>query len=149
MLTDRIAFPYQISVLDLLLVAFAAKAMIDFWKESSLTAGWRAYFELRGGLLGELTECRFCLSYHACFWITVLGRYLAAVLPDWAGIPFMLALFALAATGVVHMLFSLIDLFDSAVDVLDNVADAMNDELPPPDTLPMLVEESPDAGKTT
>lgn len=149
MLTDRIAFPHQISVLDLLLVAFAAKALIDFWKESSLVAGWRAYFELRGGLLGELSECRFCLSYHACFWITVLGRYLAAVLPDWAGIPLLIALFALAATGLAHLLFDTTDLLGSATDAMDGLTDAMEDELPPPDTLPMLVEEPANAGQTT
>ncbi len=149
MFTDRIAFPHQISVMDLLLVAFAAKSLIDFWKESSLMASCRAYFELRGGLLGELMGCQFCLSYHACFWITVLGRYLAAVLPDWAGNTLLTVMFALAAAGVAHMLFGASDTMDAATELMDDVADTLEKDLTPPDTLPMLAKEPDNAGQTT
>lgn len=110
MFSDRTVFPHQITILDLLLVAFAAKALIDLWRESSLFAGPRAYFEAWGGKVAELSGCGFCLSYHACFWLTVLGRLLAAVLPSWFGLGVFTVLLALAATGVTHLLLDLNDL---------------------------------------
>ena len=120
MFTDRTLFPHQVTFMDLLLVALAAKALIDFWKESSLMAGCRAYFELRGGFWGELMECPFCLSYHACFWITALGRYLAAVLTDWAGIPLMMLLFILAAVSLTHLMFDITNLIMAANEADDD-----------------------------
>lgn len=110
MFSDRTVFPHQITVMDLLLIAFAAKALIDLWRESSLLAGFRAYFEAWGGKVAELSGCGFCLSYHACFWMTVLGRLLAAVLPSWLGLGIFTIMLVLAATGVTHMLIDLNEL---------------------------------------
>lgn len=79
-------------------IAAAAKAALDCWFLGSLFADWRARAEdLRdnGGwaltrLVGAALSCRFCLSYHVTFWLSILS---IAVLPS----PWLLPVVWLAA----------------------------------------------------
>lgn len=143
MFMDRTLFPHQVTLMDLFIVAFCAKALIDLWNDSSLFASWRAYFEAWGGRMGELSECSFCQSYHVCFWVSVLGRLLAAVLPSWIGLLVLLIVFSLAATGVVHLLLDLNELMlDKMRDVggdgpADDSPPKMESSTPPPDSEPI------------
>lgn len=50
---------------ETLLLAFATLALVRAWRFGSLFEKWRAYYEVRGGLLGELLACpSVCLPFH-------------------------------------------------------------------------------------
>lgn len=135
MFTDRTAFPGVISVFDLFLVALAARAVIDFWRESSLVSLPRDRLDYRGGRLGELSGCRFCLSYWWCLLLAFLGRWAAAAAPAYLGEPILVGLFALAAASLLHVLFGYLPLAGEA--------EPSNTGLPPlePDILPIAEHE--------
>lgn len=58
---------------DVVLVALAAYYGQLTYFRSGLFVGWRAYFEARGGRLGELMTCPVCLAFWNCaFQVTVL-----------------------------------------------------------------------------
>jgi hypothetical protein len=65
-------------VFDLICVALTVRALMLAWFRGSLFAGWRAYFEARGGPVGHLLTCPLCLSFHlasSVFLLTVIPPY--------------------------------------------------------------------------
>lgn len=100
-------------VLDLIAAVLAAVAVLRVWFRSSLTAGWRAYCEVRTerSILCRLLVCPFCLSHHVAF-ATVAGTVAAG--QWWPAVadgcrPVM---YALAAAPVVYWTFTLADKVD-------------------------------------
>jgi hypothetical protein len=69
-------------LVDLTLLALACGATVDLWLNGSIFASWRARVEARGGWLGELLGCSFCLNYHVPLWTTWL-LWLPATLLSW------------------------------------------------------------------
>jgi hypothetical protein len=65
--------------ITLTLLVLAVAMMLVTWKHGSLFAGARAYWETRGGWVGELVGCPLCLSWHVAFWLVVLWNLLKLV----------------------------------------------------------------------
>lgn len=59
-------------VLESILLHLVVIAILRAWKMGSIFEGWRSYWQVRKGLLGELLGCPLCLSYHVAFWCEVL-----------------------------------------------------------------------------
>jgi hypothetical protein len=97
-------------LLDFAALVLAGDAVITAWFYGSIFENRRAYFEKRGGLLGELMGCSLCLSYHVCLWLALLlwlTIQLCSNLPgNWPLLAFLprAVLYAFAATDLVHWL---------------------------------------------
>lgn len=55
-------------------LVLACRAVVDCLAEGSLFAAWRTWWQ-RWPLLGELWRCRFCLTFHASFWLALLWSW--------------------------------------------------------------------------
>lgn len=60
------------NVLEILMLALASTAVMRIWFQGSIFTDWRAYWEARGGLFGELVNCTVCLSPYVTFWLACL-----------------------------------------------------------------------------
>lgn len=69
-------------LVDLVLVALAAGAVVDVWLNGSLFATARARVEAWDNILSELLGCSFCLNYQAPLWLVAL-LWLPAVAAPW------------------------------------------------------------------
>lgn len=99
------------TLLRAVLVALAARALLDLWLEGDLFSPWRSNLEewrtlwrsgakaprLRlMGFLGKLLTCRFCLGYHVTLWLALLSSWIAAAPQE---LPFLW----LAAVALDHL----------------------------------------------
>ena len=93
------------NISDLIALALASRTFLAIWfQEGGLFAGRRMYFEARGGLLGKLMTCPFCLAAHLTGWFALFFLGLAAWLPAPWGTYLHGGLYTLAAISVVHIL---------------------------------------------
>lgn len=91
---------------DFTLVVLATYYVHASWFHGSLFAGWRAYFEARGGWLGELMTCPLCLAFWNAL-LQVLVLWLpGAFLPLPWGWLWRLPLFVLAAAGAAFLVWN-------------------------------------------
>jgi hypothetical protein len=85
-------------LIDVVLIALAAGALVDIWLNGSMFAGWRARFEVWENALSELLGCGLCLNYQAPIWLT-LGLWVPTMLGavHWAAVLLRAILVMLAA----------------------------------------------------
>lgn len=58
----------EIPWLHVFLLTLAANQIVETWHHGSIFADWRSYWSARGGFLGQLLSCPFCLNH----WSTML-----------------------------------------------------------------------------
>jgi hypothetical protein len=89
---------------DLVLLALAARAVIDAWRDGEIFAGLRARAEVLDNFFANLLSCRFCLAYHAPY--LLLAAVGAATLfgGDQARDVARMVVLCLAATAACHLL---------------------------------------------
>lgn len=92
------------TIIDLIVLILAADAVITAWFYGTLFENMRTKLENKSGLFGELLGCPLCLSYHICFWLSLLlilvNSCSSPELVNFFKFPF----YGLAATDIVHFL---------------------------------------------
>jgi hypothetical protein len=93
------------NISDLIALALASRTLLGLWfQEGGLFVNRRMYFEARGGKLGKLFTCAFCLAVHVTSWLAFFTLGLAAWLPGPLVEGLRFTLYSLAAIGLVHLL---------------------------------------------
>jgi hypothetical protein len=104
------------NILDFVACALAANSVVTAWFYGSIFERFRAYFEGRGGLLGELFGCLLCFPYHAAFWTVALLWLPGTLAPEpWATV-LRLPLYAFALTTVIHYMQGVLPVKEEEVD---------------------------------
>jgi hypothetical protein len=84
-------------LIDVVLLALAAGAVVDVWLNGSIFAGWRARAEAWENAFSALLGCPLCLTYQAAIWLTLGLWALPLGVPRWAAVALRGVLIALAA----------------------------------------------------
>lgn len=88
---------------EFLLLVLAGSQVVETWRHGSLFADQRSIWSARGGLLGELLNCMFCLSHWSLFLACLL--YTAyPQLPDSARLLFSFVLYWLSSVRAAQLL---------------------------------------------
>jgi hypothetical protein len=85
-------------LIEVVLIALAAGALVDIWLNGPVFAGWRARVETWEDALSELLGCSLCLNYQAPIWLTlILWVPTALGVVYWVAVPLRAVLVMLAA----------------------------------------------------
>jgi len=91
------------NTIDLVALPLATRTVLFGWfQEGGLFAKQYAYMEARGGKLGKLFTCPYCLGLHVCAALMLLFVLPAALLAEPWGLLPRIPLYTLALTTVVH-----------------------------------------------
>ena len=95
------------TVITVLISAFAVWEIIEIWHHSSLFASKRAYLEARGGWLADMMLCPFCFSVWVSFlviFILKMDVHLTQHVPRWVIDCIQLPLYGFAVARLANLL---------------------------------------------
>jgi hypothetical protein len=88
---------------DFVALILGTIALMRAWFEGSIFIVAREYAKARGGLLGDLANCKLCLTFHVAFALAVPCIILPYWLPASLGSALRDVLYVLAAVSLVHL----------------------------------------------
>jgi hypothetical protein len=91
-------------LINVLLLALAAGAVVDVWLNGSIFATWRARAETWENTFSELLGCSLCLNYQVPIWLTLGFWVLPAYVPALVAVILRAVLIALAVGRLAWLL---------------------------------------------
>jgi hypothetical protein len=107
-----LAKEYVVSFLDLVVTVLATLHILWVWFYGSIFAEPRTYWQVRGGLIGELLDCPLCLSVHVGWWVCVWYYLPALALTGTWLLVIRLPVIVMAVAGAGYICYASSKLFE-------------------------------------